>query len=575
MTDITRATASALPVTADETTRSVELVIASEAPIGGLVLRCNPGAVLHGPAPVPVLLSHQNQASEMAGRITDLRFEGDQLIGRAVFTDAPAAEAGWQLARSGCAVSVGASYEPADLKPLNKSADIASRWRLREASLVPVGADPACLTRSHPPASPPMNDQTQAQTVLEDRAALKRERDILRSCQAARLSAERTQEFIDSGASHNDVVRSIFDQMYANQSQSTAGHPVACAAITRGEVGPTAIERALDDALAGKRLEAPLWLLLRDAGVGRGNEPAAVWRSALSGEGRWLQRDGAMSTSDLPNLLTAAGNRRLQSSFSEAVAGIRAATFVRPLVDYRAASVLDAGAVGTAQQILEGGEIKFGSVSETATSYKPSRYGLGLSFTPESLANDDLQGLQQAIDELGAAMLDREALALVDLLEGAANGRNAPDGLALFATAHANSNTGAVGIDTIAAAVAKLRKQTAIGGRFIQQDPVALICSPDQETICRQLTSIAVNPTQASNLNPWRVDVAVEPRLSGQYVYLLGNGRQPLELGRLTDAPVLSTETEFSTSTYRIKSEHSFGTAVIGHRSIVRIATTA
>ena len=418
-------------------------------------------------------------------------------------------------------------------------------------------------------------DDTQTQTVIEDRAALKRERDILRSCQAARLSAERTQEFIDSGKPHEEVVRSIFDLMYANQSQSTAGHPAACAAVTRGEVGPTAIERALDDALAGKRLEAPLWLLLRDAGVGRGNEPAAVWRSALSGEGRWLQRDGALSTSDLPNLLTAAGNRRLQSSFSEAVAGIRAAAFVRPLVDYRAASVLDAGAVGSAQQILEGGEIKFGSVSETATSYKPSRFGLGLSFTPESLANDDLQGLQQAIDELGAAMLDREALALVDLLEGAANGRNAPDGLALFATAHANSQAGAIAIDTIAAAVAKLRKQTAIGGRFIQQDPIALICAPDQETICRQLTSVAVNPTQASSLNPWKVDVFVEPRLNGQYVYLLGNGRQSLELGRLTDAPALSTETEFSTSTYRVKAEHSFGTAVIGHRSIVRIATTA
>jgi len=68
---------------------------------------------------------------------------------------------------------------------------------------------------------------------------------------------------------------------------------------------------------------------------------------------------------------------------------------------------------------------------------------------------------------------------------------------------------------------------------------------------------------------------AQEPRLSGAFSYILGNARRPLELGRLTDGPVLTTEVEFENSAYRAKSEHSFGAIVQEHRSIVRIPTAA
>ena len=94
------------PSSADEAARTVEMVAASQTPVSGLVLRCRAGAVEVGPAVVPVLLNHSNNTAEMAGRLLGFRFEQGQLIVTAQFTDAPAAEAGWQLARAGCAVSV-------------------------------------------------------------------------------------------------------------------------------------------------------------------------------------------------------------------------------------------------------------------------------------------------------------------------------------------------------------------------------------------------------------------------------------------------------------------------------------
>jgi hypothetical protein len=100
-----------------------------------LSLVCTREAVQFGPAPVPVLLSHSNHTDQMAGRITQLRFERGQVIGTAQFTDAPAADQGWQLARAGCAVSVGARIDPAALrpqseKPIRPPAGACSRRRL-------------------------------------------------------------------------------------------------------------------------------------------------------------------------------------------------------------------------------------------------------------------------------------------------------------------------------------------------------------------------------------------------------------------------------------------------------------
>jgi hypothetical protein len=171
------------------------------------------------------------------------------------------------------------------------------------------------------------------------------------------------------------------------------------------------------------------------------------------------------------------------------------------------------------------------------------------------------------------AMLDAEASALVDLLEGAANGRNAPDAKALFHADHANTvSAGPMDIGTIGAAVEKLRNQKALGGRYIAQEPAVLLVPTAAETTARQLLSEEITAAQSSEVNPWRaLQIAVEPRLSGTYFYLLGNSRRPLELGRLTAGPVMTTETEFKTSAYRAKVEHAFGCIVQEFRSIVRI----
>lgn len=577
------------PTTADETTRQVELTIATSADVGDGI-RLSLDRIPDHPPVIPVLLGHTNRPEAMAGRILSLRLEGAALVGVAEFKDAPAADQGWQLARSGVAVSVGAAFNPMDLRPGPDGVDLATRWRLLEASLVPIAADPAAVTRAAAPlssSSSPMTTDTQAQAVgtqadqsteetTLSRAAERLELTVRRAATEARLPAETVEALVTEtrGRSQTEALTAVVRElrlMTEAKAPAHAGHPARFAPAT-GE--PGGIEGQITRALKGERTDGPLWLHLREAGLGRGGDAVSVWRSALSGEGRWMARSGGMlSTSDLPQLLTAAGDRRLLERFQVAAAGVRLIAAVRSLSDYRSAAVLDSGMVGTAQRVLEGGEVKFASLNEAAASYKPSRYALGLAMSPEAMANDDLAALDEALSELAAAMVDAEAVALVDLLEGASNGRNAPDGQALFHSSHANTvSAGPLAIASIGAAVEKMRNQKALGGRYIAQEPAILLVPTAAETTARQLLSDAINAAQSSNVNPWRdLQIAVEPRLSGTYSYLVGNSRQPLELGRLTDGPVLTTEREFTTSAFRAKCEHAFGCIVQEHRSIVRI----
>ena len=585
------------PSSADEAARTVEMVAASQTPVAGLVLRCRAGAVEAGPAVVPVLLNHSNNTAEMAGRLLGFRFEQGQLIVSTQFTDAPAAEAGWQLARAGCAVSVGATYDPEAIEPGRVGEpDVVTKWRLREVSLVPVGADPLATTRAAEsiqtialegntmtatPTKPEATEATPAPTAAEIRRAQQLTREVeklvsfapaaaadeirraaetegLEAARAAAIDARAAEErkaptearswdpSLEAAASHQ--------RAWENRGRSIWANPASA--------GPSAVAEAVQRAWEGKSAE-PLWLTLRGMGHSGGNAVEVL--------------RGAMSTSDLPLALTGSGNRQLLAQFAAAPEGVRVAATLRQLADYRDASTLDVGLVGKAQQIKEGGEIKFGSASEQAATYRPTRHGLGLTFTPESLANDDLAGLDRAIAELGAAMLEAEAVALAELLEGNALGALAPDGQRLFHASHNNTVAGPLSIASLGDAVAKLRQQTTIGGRFLYEEPGAVLCAPGVELTVRQLLSDSLQAAEPANVNPWRnLEVAVDPHIGSQYVYLLPAGtRRALELGRLSPAPVLESETDFSTGNYRVKSEHAFGCAVVDHRPIVRLTVAA
>jgi ATP-dependent protease ClpP protease subunit len=500
---------------------------------------------------------------------------------------------GWMSAGAGAgtwftadeAVAAGLADEVAPAAEIRAAAPRLPAGRFSNApEALALWASP---TQQSPTSFSPMTANTQAAAIDPTTAEAAQEGElskadanralaIHRSAATAGLTNAEAEAIIASTKTTQEGLMAVITAHASviEGRAGAAGHPA------RQYVGPNGghaqgLEGAIGAALRGERHE-PLWLALRASGLGHGNDPTSVWRSALSGDNRWAAR-ATISTSDLPTLLQESGNRRLLEQFQVADAGVRLAASVRQLNDYRAASVVDVGLVGSASEILEVGEIKFSSIDEAAASYKPKRVGLGTVLSPESLANDDLSALDAALSEMAAAVLDAEALALVDLLEGSALGRNAPDGKSLFHADHGNVvSTGPLGIGAIGSAVERLRNQKALGGRYIAQEPAALLVGSAMETTARQLLSSAINAAQASNVNPWsNLEIAVDPRLSGTYSYVIGSARKPLELGRLSPAPIFTSEVAFSTGNFRAKTEHQFGAIVADHRSIVRLVNAA
>jgi len=594
--NITR-NASPRPSTANDAERTVELTIATEADVGdGLVLACRQLPEF-GPAPVPVLLSHQNHTAAMAGRIRSLRIEGRQVVGVAEFIDAPAADEGWQLARAGCGVSVGASIDSAALQRQRTGPDLATKWRLNEASLVPVGADPNALTRSQSfspmtsdnstaPAADPIDSE--GDEIQLSRAELKRQRDVLRLAADAKLTAEQSDALLSSGRSIQECSR----QAIAWVRERTEGHlpPLGHPAqgdwftVTGAGVPPARsggngepadpLARALHRAMRGQSLDRSLADELKAAGyAGRSGEELARNAFALGKRNQLLR--GFHSTSDAKELLMETGDRVLQERHAEAPRGILELARPRTLSDFREVSTIDAGLVSGAIQLNEGAEIKYGSLNSEAGKYKPSRYGLGLAFTFEALAGDDLGGLAQVLDEVSATMLEAEATRLGELLHGpGALGGICPDGLELFASAHNNipSSPATMSTQGVGEMVELLRSQTSVGGRKIWLQPGYILVGPDLETTALQLFSETWSATDPDDTNPWKnLRLIVDPTVEEGYFYLAASGsRKPFELGRVDGLPTMKQEEDFNTSGMKMKVEHAFGAACIDHRVIVR-----
>ncbi len=160
----------AVPESFDESTRSVEIIAASEAPV--LVYDYEQGRmvsevlIMSGldpvPLQVPLLNAHSRwNTSDILGSVRGFRVEDDRLLARAHFAQTAGAEEVMILARDGHLTDVSVGYQVKEYLLLEegKSVEIEGKrlegplkvvtgWSLHEVSTVPIGADQAAKIRS-------------------------------------------------------------------------------------------------------------------------------------------------------------------------------------------------------------------------------------------------------------------------------------------------------------------------------------------------------------------------------------------------------------------------------------------
>lgn len=302
----------------------------------------------------------------------------------------------------------------------------------------------------------------------------------------------------------------------------------------------------------------------------------------------------SLSTSDFPYLLENAIGKALRNGYENDQQSHAAWVRSTQVKDFKTASRLLLGSAPGLELVVEGGEYKFGSLSENKTSLAITKYGKALKLTWETLINDDLAAFMRLPQAMGAAARRTEADRVYEIFTAnSGNGQTMQDGVALFHSgSHANvsATTGAISTATLGAARALLRKQTALGnGGYLNLAPAFLIVPAESETLAEQVLATAsrhtvdtVSTTGRKVESPppeWisKLRLVVEPRLNPSYgFYLAASWRQidTVELATLEadgGGPVVEEESEFLVDAKSYKVRHAFVAKAIDWKGLVRV----
>lgn len=488
-------------------------------------------------AGIPVLDGHRQGGSEhVVGVVTGVRREGSQLVADMRLTSSPDAAGVATRVAEGVLRGVSIGYGLTDVRETTEAGRRVrtGRPRILEVSLVAIPADPASLIRSSKEISPMPDMQTATDVAtIENRAAVNAQ--IRSLAETAGLGRDFADAQIDAGATVEAARAAAFDAMQARG---------AAAATVRAHVGVDHTDPAL---IVGRQAEA----LSQRMGGPAASEAARTFvghslqdvaREALrrAGQpshgmsGEEILTRAMHTTSDFPAALDQAGNRTLLNAYQVAQSPILQVTRQRTVPDLRDVTVIKAGEISALQPITESGEIKSLTMGEAKESYSMITYGGILPLTRKLLINDQLGVFGDALRKLGMEAAAAEARAVIELLQR--NGGFGPtmdDGAPLFDhAAHNNANDasvarsgGTVDQELVDAARKALRAQKGIDGvEPVAVTPRFLVVGPENETYGEQLlASLAATKVEDVNVFSGRLELLVEPRITGLEWYLFGD----------------------------------------------------
>lgn len=528
------------PRTFDPATGRVVAVLSSGLPVRGEILSTDPAAwTVTGPR-LPLLDAHRRDSiAAVIGHVESIRTEGGQIIGDVTITD----ERARALVEAGTlGISVGYAVKTwRDDVRGGVRVRTATAWRLSEASLVPIAADPGSGFRSEVMPDTNVSD-------AQNRAAVNQSIRSLATRHS--LGDDFANGLIDAGSD----LPAARDAALAEIERRAAAAPTIRAHVGETNDSPDVIRTRCADALThrmGALAELP--------------EPAAQFRAlGLAGMSRvMLAARGerviglsdeavltrAMTTGDLPNLLQSSGNRTLLASYEAARSPVL--DFFRRTEgrDFRTMSRLRLGELALLDRVPENGEVKHGGVGESAEAYAIESFAKMFALTRKAVVNDDLNAFGQITAMQGRQAAETLNNAAVGLLtQGSGLGPVMSDGQRMFHATHGNvaSTAAAPGESAFAAGLAAMRAQKGLDGVSpINVVPRFLLVPPEFEVDASHALA-ELFPETAENVNSLgrSLTLMVEPRLTGQRWYLFADPAifANFEVAYLASAPAPQME---------------------------------
>ncbi len=556
--------------------------ISSEAPYTRIdergpyseVLSHQPSAIDLSRAPLPLIESHNTRKLNV-GIVDELRIDGGKLRGEIVLGASKRAKVLAADIAAGIVRNLSIGYTVTDERESTdgKTRTItATRWQPYEASLVAVPADNTVGAFR----SKSMTDEA----AKPDPLAAERTRvaDITEMAKRHGLPEGFALEHITRGTTFEQTREAALGVL-ADRSPPTMPRMEH---IDRNGDG---FREATVDALllrSGIHIEKPhaaardvtastieiARTCLSRAGVRHGN---------LSGHELLVR---AMSTSDFPLILENALHKSVRNGYETEPASHREWVRSASVPDFREQVRPILGSAPGLEEVAELGEYTYGAMDEDSARYSVAKYGRMVGLSWETLVNDNMGAFLRIQPALGQAARRKEAdLVYALLTANSGAGQTMQDGVTLFHADHDNlGSSAALNLANLSAARTLLRRQTAVGGGYMNLVPRYVLCCPEYETtiesLIAQTTRHLTTGTDAAAPDFLRnLVIVVEPRLTTGAYYLVAESGQidTCELGTLDGrGPVIETEQQFANDSRRWKIRHVFGAKFLDWRGIVK-----
>ena len=552
-------------------------------------------------AGLPLLFAHDQR--QPVGVAENIRLEGRELKATLRFSRSAKGDEVWRDVADGVLrhLSIGYRIDATENTPNGYR---ATRWTPMEASVLSVPADhhaqigrsftmdserdtdTLTLTRSQRRAAREAEEQQQR---ADQRAAIiERQRitGITDAVRAAKLPDEMAEQLIEDGTPIEAARAAVLAKLGERPQPREAFH-------YPGNVREDDFTQAAADALlirSGMRVPKPHRDAASLAGLSVFDMASRILgRAGLSvPSNKIITR--AMGTSDFPALLENVLHKALRLGSESEAATHRQWCRVTAVDDFRARK---RPAIGSAPELLavaELGTYTHGSLTDgEATIPAVTKYGRLVRLSFEALRNDDVGGFARVVASMGAAAMRAEADHVYGkITEATLDGQDLDDAVALFDATRSNAVTVATGTGkplTAAAlgqARAKLRRQTALGGGYLNLAPRTLLVPPEREHEAEVLVAAATIHTATAGAEApggWLtgLQVVAEPRLANTdtcYVLADSSAIDTLELLVLDGGPTYEQEDGFETDAITWKVRHAFSGSFVDFRGIVRLSLT-
>lgn len=567
------------PKSLDESARTVVFALATETPARvwdwerGVIEEVLLMSGVEYPAQVPLLDAHNRCSVEsQLGSLRALHVDGGMLCATAHFSSVPRAEEAFSKVREGhlTDISVGYSVEDAVWIPEGETAAVDGRtfsgplrvvrkWRVKEGSLTPIGADEQAKARSA--AQPENLNHMEADKMPEDKSkgpdgvrtapgnqttpaqdeqrtaapaatpatapAAPDDGEIRAACaEMVNLGLRHgcpdfAEEAIRSGMGLDQFRAKLLDRISSAAESAAPKHSVAV-----GEGAAEKFQRAATDAL-----------LMRSAMTGKPDDQAApgalelrgytlkeIARECLRQSGKTASGDAmtmigrAFTTSDFPAILADVAHKAILRGAEEANETFSVWVGEANASDFKTHTGVALDSFSSLDLVPEGGEYKYGQTSDRGVPYSVATYGKLFAITRQAIVNDDLNALTTIPALMGRAAMRTVGNIVYDLL---IKNEALLDGNALFSTAHKNLAAAGdtVNVETFGAGVTAMGTHKDGNGAILNLRPAYLIVPIALQAQAFQLLHGQVIGTQAQpNVpNPWANSVVPVPegRLDG------------------------------------------------------------